>query len=229
MIWNGLTLPDGAYYSDADVVIYHADARDILPLLPKVDLVLTDPPYNAGKAYDGYNDQLEPERYAAVMREIVTMCHSLSSKQAWVAPRYQMALWLSLLPAAHLIVVRRGARGPFRQGWSDQFETILIEGPPSYPDSDLWDGIRLKGEGCFFREDTFGHPGYTPYPILSRCIHLLTLPGDIVLDPFGGTGTATRASKDHGRKCILIEQSEAYCAIAARRMAQTVMPLEAGS
>jgi len=33
------------YYSDKWVTIYHGDCRDILPGLPKVDLVLTDPPY----------------------------------------------------------------------------------------------------------------------------------------------------------------------------------------
>ena len=35
----------GAYYSDEAVTIYHGDCREILPSLPKVDLVLTDPPY----------------------------------------------------------------------------------------------------------------------------------------------------------------------------------------
>ena len=30
------------------ITLYHADCRDVLPLLPKVDLVLTDPPYGIG-------------------------------------------------------------------------------------------------------------------------------------------------------------------------------------
>ena len=33
------------YYQDKYATIYHGDCRDILPHLPKVDLVLTDPPY----------------------------------------------------------------------------------------------------------------------------------------------------------------------------------------
>ena len=33
------------YYQHAGITIYHGDCRDILPMLPKVDLVLTDPPY----------------------------------------------------------------------------------------------------------------------------------------------------------------------------------------
>src|SRR3990167_4701648 len=33
------------YYEEPGITIYHGDCRDILPSLPKVDLVLTDPPY----------------------------------------------------------------------------------------------------------------------------------------------------------------------------------------
>ena len=36
------------YFEDSAVTIYHGDCRDILPRLPKVDLVLTDPPYGIG-------------------------------------------------------------------------------------------------------------------------------------------------------------------------------------
>ena len=34
------------YYEHAGIVIYHGDCREILPTLPKVDCVVTDPPYN---------------------------------------------------------------------------------------------------------------------------------------------------------------------------------------
>ena len=44
------------YYDHAGITIYHGDCREILPTLPKVDLVLTDPPYGismAGVAHEG--------------------------------------------------------------------------------------------------------------------------------------------------------------------------------
>ena len=37
------------YYEESGITIYHGDCREILPQLPKVDLVLTDPPYGIGK------------------------------------------------------------------------------------------------------------------------------------------------------------------------------------
>jgi len=38
------------YYEESGITIYHGDCREVLPSLPKVDLVLTDPPYGAGYA-----------------------------------------------------------------------------------------------------------------------------------------------------------------------------------
>ena len=40
------------YYDHAGITIYHGDCREILPTLPKVDLVLTDPPYGIGADRD---------------------------------------------------------------------------------------------------------------------------------------------------------------------------------
>ena len=40
------------YYTNKLVTIYHGDCLDILPELPKVDLVLTDPPYGVGLKYE---------------------------------------------------------------------------------------------------------------------------------------------------------------------------------
>ena len=44
-----MSLPTPYYDDGKGIVIYHGDCREILPHLPKVDLVLTDPPYGIGE------------------------------------------------------------------------------------------------------------------------------------------------------------------------------------
>jgi site-specific DNA-methyltransferase (adenine-specific) len=213
------------YYDHAGITLYNADCRDILPQL-SADCLVTDPPFNVKKDYGVSNDDLSPEEYRALMAVIAEYP---AQHQAWVTPNKCLALFLSLLPDAQPVIVRRGAQGPKRWGWYDQFDILLVRGRPNRYVSNLWDGIRLKGEGYFFREDSFDHPGYTPYPIMLRCIDLLTQPGQTIIDPFAGTGTALRAAKDLGRTAIGIELDEHWCEVAARRLQQEVLPLAAAS
>jgi len=137
------------YYDEGGITIYHGDCREVLAGIAPCGLVATDPPYNAGKDYGTYKDNLSEQDYAGFMAEVADACLALAPKQFWIAPRYRIPLWLELLPSAHLVVIRRGAAGPYRGGWSDQFEIALAIGKPNRPDSDLWDNIRLKGEGYF--------------------------------------------------------------------------------
>lgn len=173
------------------------------------------------KIYGNHNDDMSDSEYETWCREVTSACLLKADNQFWVAPRYKIGLWLSMFPKAHLIAIRREASGPLRQGWSDQFEVALSIGKPSKATPDLWDGIRLKGEGYFFREETFEHPGYTPYPIMRRAIELLST--KTIIEPFCGTGTALRASKDAGRKAVGIELTERWREVAAKRMAQEVL------
>jgi site-specific DNA-methyltransferase (adenine-specific) len=206
-------------YFETDLgVLYHGDCLEIMPQLEPVDLVLTDPPYNVGKDYGECSDNLTSYEYSKHIAEVMSWCQLLGEKQAWVAPRYKLSLYLCLMPKAHIVVVRRGARGPYRQGWSDQFQVVLTVGKPNKCEVDLWENIRLKGEGYFFREETFGHPGYTPQPIMCKCVELLSTEFCTILDPFLGSGTTAIACERLNRKWIGIEISEKYCEIAAKRI-----------
>ena len=201
-----------------NATLYLGDCLEILPTLPKVDAVITDPPYNVGKDYGTHNDVMEDVDYAAWCAERVIASQAIADNQFWVAPRYKMALWLSLLPKAHLVVIRRGASGPFRQGWADQFETALAVGKPARCCPDLWDDIRLKGEGYFFRENSYGHPGYTPYLIMLRAIDLFA--ASSLCDPFMGTGTSGEAAMRTGRTYYGIEIEPRYFDIACKRITE---------
>jgi modification methylase len=79
---------------------------------------------------------------------------------------------------------------------------------------------RLKGE-----DGQKLHPTQKPESLLYRVIMAATKPGDIVLDPFFGTGTTGAVAKALGRKYIGIEQDKGYIAGARARIAQ-VKPVE---
>ena len=67
------------------------------------------------------------------------------------------------------------------------------------------------------------HPTMKPTSMVEQFLRVHTMPGDLVIDPFAGSGTTGRAAKDMGRKAVLIELEEKYCEIAAKRMSQQVL------
>jgi len=66
------------------------------------------------------------------------------------------------------------------------------------------------------------HPTQKPESLLYRVLLASTKAGDIVLDPFFGTGTTGAAAKRLGRRFIGIERDETYAALARKRIAEVV-------
>ncbi len=65
------------------------------------------------------------------------------------------------------------------------------------------------------------HTTQKPLSLMVELVTLFTDEGETILDPFAGSGTTGVAAKLNGRKCILIEQSEQYCEVAAKRLRAT--------
>ena len=61
------------------------------------------------------------------------------------------------------------------------------------------------------------HPTMKPPALLRRLIYHSSRPGEIVLDPFGGSGSTLIACEHLGRRCFMIEQDEAYCRTIVER------------
>ena len=80
-------------------------------------------------------------------------------------------------------------------------------------------GERLKGD-----DGKKLHPTQKPEALLARVILASSRPGDLVLDPFCGTGTTGAVAKRLGRRFLGIERDAAYRAAAERRIA-AVAPL----
>lgn len=80
---------------------------------------------------------------------------------------------------------------------------------------DVWTFARLPGNA---RERT-GHPCQMPEAVLERIIRAATNPGELVLDPFAGSGTTLAVAKKLGRRAFGCELSPAYHAAVVERLA----------
>jgi len=88
---------------------------------------------------------------------------------------------------------------------------------PAGRETNLWD------EGHLFSRAHRHHPTEKPINLMVRSVTCVG--GDIILDPFCGSGTTCVAAKKLGRKYIGIEIDEKYCRIARNRVANTEKPL----
>lgn len=70
------------------------------------------------------------------------------------------------------------------------------------------------------------HFAVFPETIPEKCILASTKPGDIVLDPFGGSGTTSAVAKRLNRKSIYIDVSEKYCNMAKKRISNVPLPMD---
>jgi DNA modification methylase len=205
------------YYEHAGITIYHGDCREILPMLETPDFICTDPPYGVGFQYGEHDDSREmyedaiPSWYSA-MKNAPRMCLTpgIANICLWPQPRWVLA-WLKTnsMGANRL----SGPKAVSRNLW----EPVLWYGtyPKNPPSRDT-----LKA--AIGNEDS-DHPCPKPLQLMNQLVLIGTSEGEVVCDPFCGSGTTLVAAKNLGRKAIGIEIEEKYCEIAAKRLSQEVL------
>lgn len=217
----------GLYYKDDYVEIWHGDCREILLSLPKVDLVLTDPPFSVPIKYHD-SEGLYPRSWGdlVVMEPFFVEAFRLlraATKETGAtyvhcdANTYPVfyKIGYSIWPRSHMIVWYKptGRRG---NGWKHSHELILhfATSATEYSENFNQDVIGIMPVRTLNRE----HPAEKPGELLEFLTEAHPFPkSSTVLDPFMGSGTTLRAAKDLGRKAIGIEIEERYCEIAAKR------------
>lgn len=85
--------------------------------------------------------------------------------------------------------------------------------------ADVWNISRVCGT---FKEREGWHGCQMPIAVLERIIKVASNPGDVVLDPFNGSGTTVVAAALLGRKYIGIDQSDSYVEFARKRLAHAL-------
>lgn len=201
---------DKYYYADDSVCIIHGDCRDVLPMLPKVDLVLTDPPYGIGKRMQGgtwgkNNSYIEFRKWDVALSNklIKIVMKSGNDIIIWGANHFA-------LPATRCYLV-----------WNktNSMKTIS-DCELAFTNFDR----PIKRFDWPVGKHEFGHATQKPIKLFLWCMSFSNF--KIVLDPFLGSGTTLVAAKQLGRKAIGIEIEEKYCEIAAERCRQEVLDLK---
>jgi site-specific DNA-methyltransferase (adenine-specific) len=91
------------------------------------------------------------------------------------------------------------------------------------PDGDTWNVSRVCGT---FKEREGWHGCQMPIAVLDRVIKASSNPGDVVLDPFNGSGTTVVSAALLGRRYVGIDQSEEYVGYANKRLAHALEHLK---
>jgi DNA modification methylase len=201
----------------------------ILPEMEEnsVDLVFFDPPYNVGKDYGDYKDSLTQAEYEYFMETVIDEARRVSYRGVVVYVGGKLArMYANLLPDAHMIVIEKRAAGVFGGNYMLQYHVLFSTAPPIIKCKDLWDDIRLPGEGYFFKEKRYDHPGQTAVALTNRVLHHFSLEGETICDPFAGVGSTGVSCVKMSRNFIGCEINPAYCAIAERRIKEEQMQIK---
>jgi len=86
----------------------------------------------------------------------------------------------------------------------------------------IWHCPSSANESNQHKKTTLSHPATFPQKLANDHILSWSNEGEIVLDPFSGSGTTAKMAKHNGRKFIGIEINEEYCEIARKRLRQSV-------
>lgn len=229
-----MTLPR-PFYDEDGITIYHGDCRTILPMLPKVDLVLTDPPYGiedsafrigkrSGKRIGGDNTwHPDSEWDISIEPEWCKLCCEKSDVVLWFGHwRKRGEVEAAMLHPIRAEIV-----------WHKDCHV----GPPcpvAMQDERIWLFSRNGFKAARFDVSVWDvpiiptwaykhHKNEKPVELMTRAIALTD--AQTILDPFMGSGTTLRAAKDLGRRAIGIEISREYCEIAVERLRQQVLAL----
>lgn len=198
--------------------LYLGDCREILPLLPKVDAVVTDPPYgmkwdtdtsrfSGGKAHHRSRHMAGRSDWGTVANDDAPF-----DPAPWLAFK-QCILWGANHYASRLPV---GTTLIWLKRLDTAFESFL---------SDAEVGWMKGGHGVYCRRDLSmnhatgttqrAHPTQKPVGLMQWCVEKTS---GIVLDPFMGSGTTGVACVKLGRRFIGIEIEPRYFDIACKRI-----------
>jgi len=197
-----------------DCTLYLGDCMEVMPLLDRVDAVVTDPPYGikeGNKKGQTRGVLASPRNYRGadnwddkIMQKEIDFCRSISNNQIIFGGNYY-----DLPPTSCFLVWdKMNGSNDFADcelAWTNMKKAVRrIQW--------LWNGMIRKGD------DVREHPTQKPIGVMKWCITHLPDDANLILDPFMGSGTTGVACAEMGREFIGIEIDEEYFDISCKRI-----------
>ncbi len=204
--------------------ILHDNCIEAMRQMPanSVDFILTDPPYlvnyrdRDGRTIqnDAKADWLKPamrEAYRVLKQDRVAVMFYGWTKvdmffDAWKDAGFQ--------PIGHLVFRKSYSSKSRFFRYQHEQAFLLAKGRPPLPKHPLGDVLDMPYSGNKL------HPTQKPVAALVPLVRSFTLPGELVFDPFAGSGSSCAAAMLTGRKYLGIEMDDAYFEQAASRMSR---------
>lgn len=197
--------------------LYLGDCRDILPTLPKVDAVVTDPPYgiNYKRGAGGGRGKASSNSFSRNLEPVFGDDKPFDPEPLLGFP--EVILWganhySARLPHGRWLAWDKLAGQLEFDDFSDvEFAWMKGRGKDRIF-SHLWKGICQASEKGERRD----HPTQKPVALMKWCVGLTS--GDMLVDPFMGSGTTGVAAVQMGRSFIGVEIDPRHFEIACRRI-----------
>lgn len=202
--------------------IIHGNSLTILPTLPaqSAGLVVTDPPYLV-RYRDRHGRSIRNDDNPQVLAAFSELYRILRpdtfciSFYGWNSVDFFFAAWreAGFRPAGHIVWPKQYASSRRYLRACHEQAYLLTKGKPEIPPDPLSDIQEWEYTG------NRAHPTEKAVSILQPLIEGFSRPGDLVLDPFAGSGSTAVAAALSGRRYLGIELEARYCEHARRRLA----------
>lgn len=204
--------------------ILHGDCLTLLPTLSanSAAMVLTDPPYLAryrdrsGRTVpnDDSGRWLVPA-FSELYRVLANNSFAVSFYGWPHADKFMNAYRSAgFRVVGHLLFPKRYANSSGFVRYQHEAAHLLAKGYPSRPAEPISDVIGWRYTGNKL------HPTQKPLEVMQHLVASFSRPGDLVLDPFAGSGSSLMAAKALGRRWLGIELDAGYHQIAMQRLAE---------
>ena len=211
------------------------DFRDVMYEIEEDFIVVTDPPYNIGYEYNEYPDDLSTEDYIEMIGNLkgkrTAIIHYPEESMKYFVPALgvpdEVNVWAynSNLPNRHHRLINyynlkpdyTKVLQPYKNPNDKRIKERIARGIKGARSYDWFSDINLVKN---VSKTEFNHPCPVPVELMERIIKLISEEGDLIFDPFAGSGTTAIACMNTNRRFIGAEIDTLYFDMANERIAK---------